>query len=122
MVDDHESVRKGVCAILSSHPDLEVCGEAADGRDAIAKASSLRPDIIVMDISMPGMDGLSASREILKTFPQTGIIVLSMHDGKQVMNSARQTGIKGYVTKSQAGYVLLDAVDAVAEGKTFFPS
>ena len=121
VVDDHESVRKGVCAILSSRSDLEVCGEAVDGNDAIVKASSLHPDIIIMDITMPGMDGMTASREILKAFPNIFIIILSMHDSKQSSESARQAGARAYVTKGQAGSVLLDAVGAVADGQTFFP-
>jgi two-component system, NarL family, response regulator NreC len=121
VVDDHEAVREGVCAILSSHPDLEVCGEAVDGEDAVAKALSLRPDIIIMDISMPRTDGLSASRQVLKTFPHLSIIVLSMHDAKQSVDTARRAGVKGYVSKAQAGSALLDAVDAVAGGRTFFP-
>jgi len=122
VVDDHEAVRKGVCSILSSRPELEVCAEAVDGEDAIAKASSFRPDIIIMDISMPRTDGLSASRQILKEFPNLGIIVLSMHDTRQSVDSARQAGVKGYVSKGQAGSALLDAVDAVANGQTFFPA
>jgi CheY-like chemotaxis protein len=122
VVDDHESVRKGVCAILSSRSDLEVCGEAVDGNDAIAKVSCLRPHIIIMDISMPGLDGMSASRQILKMFPDMSVIILSMHDSKQLIETARKTGIHGFVTKGQAGSVLLDAVGAVAKGQTFFPS
>lgn len=122
VVDDHEAVRKGVCAMLRSHPELEVCGEAVDGEDAIAKASALRPNLIIMDISMPRTDGLSASRQILKTLPHLAIIVLSMHDTRQSVDSARRAGVKGYVSKAQAGSALLDAVDAVAAGRTFFPS
>ena len=122
VVDDHEAVRKGVCSILSSHAGLEVCGEAVDGNDAVAKASSLRPDVIVMDISMPHMDGLSASRQILKNHPEIAVIVLSMHDSRQSVETARQAGAKGYVTKSQAASALLDGVIAIAKGQTFFPA
>lgn len=121
VVDDHESVRKGVCAILSSRPDLELCGEAVDGEDAINKAALLRPDIVIMDISMPGMDGMSAAREIRKLHPEIATIILSMHDSRQLIESARKVGIKGYVTKGQAGSILLDAVDSVAKGESFFP-
>jgi DNA-binding NarL/FixJ family response regulator len=122
VVDDHESVRRGVCAILSSRPDLEICGEAADGNEAVTKAMALHPQVVVMDVSMPGMDGISAAREILKAQPSTAIIILSMHDSKQLMESARKIGIRGYVTKGQAGSALLDAVEAVNENREFFPS
>jgi DNA-binding NarL/FixJ family response regulator len=122
VVDDHESVRKGVCAILASRPELEICGEATDGREAIAKASELHPEVVVMDVSMPGMDGISAAREILKSQPETRIIILSMHDSRQLLESARKIGIRGYVTKSQAGTALLDAVEAVHQDREFFPS
>ena len=122
VVDDHESVRRGVCAILDSHDNLEVCGEAANGTDALEKANALHPQLIVMDISMPGMDGISASREILKLYPQTEIIVLSMHNSKQLIEAARKIGVRGYVTKGQAGSTLLEAVDAAVQHRDFFPS
>lgn len=122
VVDDHESVRRGVCAILGSRPDLEICGEAADGKEAVAKAMALHPQVVVMDVSMPGMDGISAAREILKAQPSTAIIILSMHDSKQLMESARKIGIRGYVTKGQAGSALLDAIEAVNDNREFFPS
>jgi DNA-binding NarL/FixJ family response regulator len=122
VVDDHESVRKGVCAILASRPDLEICGEAADGQEAVAKAMALHPQVVVMDVSMPRLDGISAAREILKAQPSTAIIILSMHDSKQLMESARKIGIRGYVTKGQAGSALLAAVEAVHENREFFSS
>jgi two-component system, NarL family, nitrate/nitrite response regulator NarL len=122
VVDDHESVRKGVCAILGSRADVEICAEAANGKEAVSKTDALQPQVIVMDVSMPEMDGISATREILKVHPSTAIIILSMHDSKQLVESARKTGARGYVTKGQAGSTLLDAIDAVAQGKEFFPS
>lgn len=122
VVDDHESVRRGVCSILASRRDIELCGEAADGSEAIDRARSLKPDLIVMDISMPIMDGMSASREIRQILPSTAIIVLSMHDSSQLMDSARQLGLRGYVTKSEAATRLLQAVDSVLAGNSFFPA
>lgn len=122
VVDDHEAVRKGVCAIIASHADLEVCGEASSGTEAVTKTSALRPELVVMDISMPGMDGISAAREILKLYPETRIIILSMHDNKQLIEGARKVGVSGYVTKGQAGSALLDAIDAVVHQHEFFPS
>jgi DNA-binding NarL/FixJ family response regulator len=122
VVDDHESVRKGVCSILASRRDIELCGEAADGSEAIDRARNLKPDLIVMDISMPIMDGMSASREIRQILPSAAIIVLSMHDSSQLMDSARQLGLRGYVTKSEAATRLLQAVDSVVAGNPFFPA
>lgn len=121
VVDDHESVRRGVCAILGSREDIELCGEAADGSEAIEKFRSIKPDLIVMDISMPVMDGLSASREIRKISPDTAIIVLSMHDSNQLIENAKQLGLRGYVKKSEAASRLLQAVDSVVSGEVFFP-
>lgn len=122
VVDDHESVRKGVCAILDSREDIEICGEASDGGEAIEKARALKPDLVIMDISMPIMDGISAAREIHKMSPETAIIILSMHDSKQLMERAKQTGLRGYVTKGQAGTALLEAIDSVLAGHPFYPS
>jgi DNA-binding NarL/FixJ family response regulator len=122
VADDHESVRKGVCAILGSRSDLEICAEAVDGRDAIAKTTALRPQVVLMDVSMPGMDGISAAREILKLHPSTAIIILSMHDSKQLIENARKIGVRGYVTKAQAGSELLEAIDAVVQKRDYFPS
>jgi DNA-binding NarL/FixJ family response regulator len=121
VVDDHESVRKGVRAILGSRPDLEVCAEAANGKEAIGKTMALHPHVVIMDVSMPEMDGISAAREILKVQPSTAIIILSMHDSKQLVENARKIGAHGYVTKGQAGSTLLDAIDAVAQKRDFFP-
>jgi two-component system, NarL family, response regulator NreC len=122
VVDDHELVRKGVCAILSSRQDLDVVGEAAEGKEAVAKSASLKPDLVVMDVSMPGMDGISAAKEILKLRPQAAIIILSMHDTKQLIEGARKVGVRGYVSKSQVGSTLLDAIDSVINDRDFFPS
>lgn len=122
VVDDHELVRRGVCALLGSRQDLNVIGEAADGKEAIVKTDSLHPDLVVMDVSMPGMDGVSAAREILKQHPQLAIIILSMHDTKQLIEGARQVGVRGYVSKSQVGSTLLDAIDSVMRDGDFFPA
>jgi len=122
VVDDHEAVRKGVCAILGSHGGVEVCGEAVNGNEAVAKATALRPQVVVMDISMPGMDGIAASREILNLYPETGIVILSMHNSKPLIENARKAGVRAYVTKGEAGSTLLEAIDAVTQNREFFPS
>ena len=121
VADDHESVRKGVCAILSSRLDIEVCGEASNGQEAIEKARELRPDLIILDITMPVLNGIDAARIIRQTLPELPILLLSMHDGKHIIEDARRIGVRGYVTKAQAAATLLDAVDAVLHNLTFFP-
>lgn len=122
IADDHEVVRKGICAILAARRDLQVCGEAADGREAVDKARELRPDAIILDISMPRLDGFAAAREIKTHLPQVPIIFLSMHDGHSVVEQAKSAGGQAYVRKMQAGSDLLNALDAVLQKKHFFPS
>jgi DNA-binding NarL/FixJ family response regulator len=121
VVDDHEAVRKGVCAILSSRLDIEVCGEAVNGKEAIEKAKELRPDLVILDITMPVLNGFDAAREILKILPKTLIIMLSTHLTNQLVAQAKSSGAKGYVTKTQAGGTLLKAVDALLNNNTFYP-
>lgn len=107
-------------AILSSRDGLEVCGEAANGREAIAKASQLMPDLVILDVTMPVLDGFSAAREIHKLLPNVAILLLSMHESANMINIAKSSGVNGYVSKSEGAAVLLRAVDTVAHGKTFF--
>ena len=121
IADDHEAVRRGVNAILGSREDLEVCGEASNGREAVDKAIEINPDLVILDISMPILSGLEAAEAIRKVLPQVPILILSMHDGKQVIEQAKRIGVQGYVTKSQAGTTLLDAVYSLLRRETFFP-
>jgi len=121
VADDHEAVRKGVCAILSGRPDLEVCGEAENGKVAIEKAHALKPDMIILDITMPVLSGFEAAREIRKTMPQVPILILSMHESNQLIEEAKKIGVQGYVTKTQVGGALLMAVDKLLRNETFFP-
>jgi two-component system, NarL family, nitrate/nitrite response regulator NarL len=120
IADDHEAVRKGVCAILGSRPDLEVCGEAENGKDAVEKAHELQPDVIIMDITMPVLSGFEAAREIRKTM-SVPILILSMHESNQLIEEARKIGVQGYVTKTQVARTLLLAVDTVLQKQEFFP-
>lgn len=120
VADDHETVRKGICAILSSRLTLEEVGEASDGLEAIAKAKELEPDLIVLDITMPKLGGFEAAREIRKLYPEMPILFLSMHDGKHLIETAKAIPVQGYVMKNQVGRALVDAAEELLKGNTFF--
>src|ERR1035441_5607621 len=123
VADDHELVRRGVLASTAHfRPDWEVCGEASNGREAVASAASLKPDIVVMDISMPDMNGLEATRQILKDNPETEVLILSMHESEQLVREVLASGARGYVLKADAGNDLIAAVDALRQHKLFFTS
>ena len=107
LVDDHEVVRKGVRALLEGHPGYEVVGEAVDGREAIEKAAQLRPDVVILDVGMPDMNGLEATRQIIKENPQTRVLILTIHDAQYLASEALRAGARGYVLKSDAGAELL---------------
>ena len=121
IVDDHEALRTGVRSVLESR-GIEVCGEAANGQEALAKAVQLRPDLVILDITMPVLDGFTAAREISKRLPGVGILLLSMHESASMVNIAKSSGARGYVAKSEGIARLIKAVDAVAHNKTFFPN
>ncbi len=111
IVDDHEIVRRGISSLFASEPGLTVCGEAADGLEAVEKTRLLRPDIVIMDISMPNMNGLDATREIKDICPQTHVIVVSQHETTEMMRQALQTGASAYIMKSMISKDLLPAVN-----------
>jgi len=119
IVDDHEIFRRGLRSLLESRPEFEILGEAGDGVQAIEKASELKPDLIVMDVSMPRLDGLQATRQIRKKLPETKILILSQHDTSHMLAAALEAGANGYVTKSQVSRCLLSALDAVSKGRSF---
>jgi DNA-binding NarL/FixJ family response regulator len=122
IADDQEAIRRRVSLIIRSSANLEVCAEAATGSEAVEKAQEADPDLIVLDITMPEMNGLDAARMIKKFAPDTPILILSVHKSKQLMEEAQKIGVSGYVTKAEAGQNLLKAVDAVLRNETFFPS
>ncbi len=119
IVDDHEIFRRGLRSLLESRPEFEILGEAADGLQAVEKASQLKPDLIVMDVSMPQLDGLQATRQIRKKLPETKILILSQHDTSHMLSAALEAGANGYVTKSQVSRCLLSALEAVSNGRSF---
>jgi DNA-binding NarL/FixJ family response regulator len=120
VADDHSALRMRVCSILRARKDLEVCGEAENGKEAVEKTQELEPDLIVLDIAMPVLDGIGAAREIRKRMPEVEILILSMHRGKQAIQEAKLVGARGFVSKSQLAATLLNAVDAVLKKQTFF--
>ena len=122
VADDHSVVRRGVQSLLEGHPRWKVCGEAVEGADAIAKAKRLRPDVVIMDITMGPMNGLEATREILKVLPKTKVLVLTMHESEQVVREVLNAGAHGYVLKSDADRDLVDALETIERGKTFYTS
>jgi len=119
VVDDHEFIRKGIRSVLATEPSLTFCGEAIDGQDAVEKAKALRPDIVVMDISMPNMNGLEATREIKRLLPESGIVILSQHETREMVRQAFKMGARGYVVKSAISSDLLVAIKKVHQHGTF---
>ena len=123
VVDDHAILRDGIRALLSLHDDIEIVGEASEGKEAIEKARELAPDVIVMDIAMPGMDGLEATRRIRKKSPEVKVLVLTQHDNREYILSAIKAGVAGYVPKRALGSDLVSAIRTVYKGDSFlYPS
>jgi len=122
VADDHEVVRRGLCTLIQSEPNLEVCGEAADGREAVEQAGKLRPEIAIVDIAMPVLNGLEATRQILKANPKIKILILTLHDSDQVVRDVLGAGARGFLLKSDAARDLIAAVEALGHDKTYFTS
>lgn len=120
IADDHEIVRRGLRALLEAQPGWEVAAEAADGRDAVEKAKLIKPDITILDISMPALNGLEAARQIVRSVAQTKVLVLTMHDSDPLIQQVLEAGARGYLLKSDASRDLVSAVDALRRNKTFF--
>ena len=120
VADDHEVVRRGLCALLRNQPQWEVCGEAGDGREAVEKVLILKPEVVILDIGMPNLNGLEATRQILKTNPQIKVLVLTLHDSDQVVQEVLNAGARGFLLKTDAARDLVAAVEALRRGKTYF--
>lgn len=120
LADDHGVVRKGLRFLLESEPGLEVVGEAADGRQAVDLAAELKPDIIVMDIAMPRLNGIEATRQIVRDRPETAVIMLSMHSDEEYMVRTLAAGAKSYLLKDSAEGELVQAIHSVSDGKPYF--
>jgi len=123
LVDDHALVREGIRSLLQLHSDIDVVGEASDGREAIQKTRELDPDVVVLDISMPSMGGIEATRQIVKENPSARIVVLSRHDNLSYARSLLEAGASGYVPKKAVSAELATAIRAVYAGEVFlYPS
>jgi DNA-binding NarL/FixJ family response regulator len=122
IVDDHDIVRQGVRHILESQNDWEIAGEAANGEDAIRLNEELKPDAIIMDITMPVMSGLEATKEIVKRNPDSKVLILTMHENPSLLHSIQSVGAKGLLTKSQATGHLTPALHAIIAGQSYYDS
>jgi DNA-binding NarL/FixJ family response regulator len=122
IVDDHAVVRRGVRSLLESHPGWEVLAEGSTGREAVELVKRLRPNVVVMDLSLPELNGLDATRQILKESPDTEVLVLTMHHSEQLARDVLQAGARGYVLKSDADQSLIAAVESLAQHKPFLTS
>jgi DNA-binding NarL/FixJ family response regulator len=120
LADDHEIVRRGLCSLLQKHEGWEVCGEATDGREAVEKAKVLKPDVVIVDIGMPNLNGLDATRRLLQYDPNFKVIVLTVTDADQVIREALDAGARGFVLKSDAARDLVAAVEALQNKHMFF--
>jgi len=122
VADDHELVRHGVRALIEGHGGWGVCAEACDGREAVEKALQFRPDVVVLDIGMPNLNGLEATHQILRSVPQSRVLILTMHESEQVVREVLEAGARGFLLKSDAGRDLVAAIEALERQKTFFTS
>jgi DNA-binding NarL/FixJ family response regulator len=120
IADDHEVARKGIRALLEEHAGWEVCGEARDGREAVECAARLKPDVLLLDVGMPNLNGLDAARQILAMTPDARILILTVHDSEQVVREVLAAGARGFLLKSDAGRDLVAAVEALQNQRTFF--
>ncbi len=122
IADDHEVARKGIRSILETHAGWEVCGEARDGREAVELAAQLKPDVLLIDIGMPNLNGLDAARQIMGSAPDVNILILTIHDSEKVVREVLAAGARGFLLKSDAGRDLIAAVEALQNRRTFFTS
>lgn len=120
LADDHAMVREGLRMVLAARLDIDVIGEASDGREAVDMVEHLHPDVVIMDIAMPNLNGLEASRQISRRFPHTRIVILTMHENQQYLVQIIQAGATGCVLKRSAGTELITAVEAAARGESYF--
>ncbi len=122
IADDHEIVRKGLCSIIEANAAWEICGQAGDGREAVTLAEQLRPDIVIMDIDMPHLNGLDATRQIKRKLPETEILVFTGTDTEEVVRNVFGAGARSYLLKTEANNHLAPAIEALCKHRTYFSS
>ena len=122
LADDHEVVRRGLKALLEAKPGWTVVGEAVTGREAVEKAKALKPQVVILDMSMPELNGLEATRGILKAVPDTRVLVLTQHESEELVRAFLEAGVQGYLVKSDAARDLIAAVESLEQGRPFFTS
>ena len=120
LADDHDLMRRGIRDLLETDPELQVCGESSNGREATEMARRLKPDVAVLDLAMPELNGLEAIRQIRKELPKMELLVFSMHDSEELVREVFASGARGYVLKSDAALYLVEAVKSLARHKPFF--
>ena len=120
LADDHTLIRAGLRLVVEQHPEFTVVGEANDGREAVAMAESLKPDVVVMDIAMPHLNGVEAARQIVNRAPQTAVVILSMHSDESYVIRSLKAGARAYLLKDSAESDLIAAIHAIMDGKSFF--
>jgi DNA-binding NarL/FixJ family response regulator len=120
IADDHELVRDGLRGVLVAHGDWEICAEAVDGREAVERARELRPDVAILDYSMPQLNGLEATRQICAAVPETEVLILTMHDSESLVREVLAAGARGFILKSDARRVLVQAVESLLRHRPFF--
>lgn len=120
IADDHEVARRGLISLVESHTGWEVCGQAENGQMAVDQVKKLNPDVVILDIAMPGVNGLEATRQIMRDNPRTKVLILTMIDAERMVQAAKDAGACGYVVKSDAARLLIGAVQALEYNNTYF--
>ena len=121
IADDHEAVRRGIRSLLTGHSGWEVLAEAVDGRDAVERASQLHPDVVLLDVGMPNMNGFQAAQKILKMAPETKVLMVTVNADKHTAQEAKHVGARGFISKVDVVRDLIRAVEAIQNGELFFP-
>ena len=121
VADDQEYIRQGIRALIEASPGLEVCGEAVNGEEAVQMTLEMKPDLVVLDITMPVMNGLDAAKAIRSCSPDTPILLVSIHNIETMIEDAKQIGVQGYVAKAQASELLVDAIHSILRHQKYFP-
>jgi len=122
LADDHEIVREGVRAMIDRQPGWEICGEASTGREAVEQAEKLKPGLVIMDIGMPELNGLEATRQIKRILPETEVLIFTANETEEIVRQVFQAGARGYLLKTEAGKHLIPALEMLSKHRTYFSS